>query len=434
MRRRILLIAVAVCALGIAVLFVPFSLLVRDQSRAEDLLELQRMAAVAAHRIPDPAFGVIEMPQLGDGESEHFYAVYDRTGRRVAGDGPVTADPVVAAALTQTAAAGVIGDEIIGAVALGPGGGEVTGAVRVTEPLAESLARTRDAIAGILGLALAAVAVAAAAGWWLFRRLLRPLDRLSSAARRLGDGDFTVTAPRSGLPELDQVAAAVDSAAERIGRLVERERAFSADASHQLKTPLAAAKVVVETELMVPRTDRTAVLHETLDALDRMTATVTQLLTLARDDHSARAPIPVDRLLTDAEQRWASAFHRAGRRLHVDDGAGVDVHASATALAHVLDVLLDNALQHGAGTATLTARRVSQGVAVTVADTGSVVRSADQMFHRRQPGAAGTGIGLALARTLADAEGARLRLQEPDPTTFELLLPTSPASPIQRRA
>jgi signal transduction histidine kinase len=272
------------------------------------------------------------------------------------------------------------------------------------------------------------------AGSWLFRRLLLPLDRLRSAAGRLGDGDFTVTAPRSGLPELDQVAAAVDSAAERIGRLVERERAFSADASHQLKTPLAAAKVVVETELMVPRADRTAVLHETLEALDRMTATVTQLLTLARDDHSARAPIPVDRLLTDAEQRWASAFHRAGRRLHVDDGAGVDVHASATALAHVLDVLLDNALHHGAGSVALAARRVAQGVVVTVADTGSVARSADQMFHRRQPGAGGTGIGLALARTLADAEGARLRLQEPDPTTFELLLPTSPASPIQRRA
>lgn len=256
MRRRILLTAVAVCALGIAVLFVPFALLVRDQNRNEDLLELQRMAAVAAHRLPDLAVGPPALDLLGDDEPTDRYSVYDRAGRRVAGDGPAVADPVLAAALAQTAAAGVVGDEIVGAVALGPGGGEVTGAVRVTEPLAESVARTRDTIAAILALALAAIGVAAVAGWWLFRRLLRPLDRLSNAARRLGDGDFTVTAPRSGLPELDWVAAAVDSAAARIGRLVERERAFSADASHQLKTPLAAAKVVVETELMVPRDDR----------------------------------------------------------------------------------------------------------------------------------------------------------------------------------
>lgn len=109
-----MLTAVAVCALGIAVLFVPFALLVRDQNRSEDLLELQRMAAVAAHRLPDPAAGPPALVLLGDGEPADRYSVYDRTGRRVAGDGPVTADPVVTAALAQAAAAGVVGDEIVG--------------------------------------------------------------------------------------------------------------------------------------------------------------------------------------------------------------------------------------------------------------------------------------------------------------------------------
>ncbi|GAA2553860.1 sensor histidine kinase [Pseudonocardia hydrocarbonoxydans] len=422
MRRRIVLTVVAVCVLGIAVLFVPLALVVGEQNRNEDLLELQRMAAVAAHRLPDLAASPFDADLLGDGEPDQRYAVYDAAGRKVAGDGPPAADPVVAAALADTAAAGTVGSEIVGAVATGPGGGTVTGAVRVAEPLADSVARTRNTIAMILGVALSAIGVAALAGALLVRRLLRPLDRLREAATRLGDGDFTVTAPRSGLHELDQVAAAVDSAASRIGRLVERERAFSADASHQLKTPLAAARVVVETELMVPRPDPTEALRETLEALERMNLTVTELLTLARDDHTTRTPVRIADLLADAERRWSTALRRSGRTLVVDTSSDAMVRVSAVALGHVLDVLLDNARGHGAGPVVVTTEPVAGGVAVAVADSGSLGATAG-LFHRRQAGASGTGIGLALARALAEAEGARLRLRSASPTTFELLIP-----------
>lgn len=434
MGRRILLTAVAVCALGVVVLFVPLALVVRDQNQHKDLLEQQRLAAVLAHQLPaDPAAvtgPISPAGQAGPADADHRYAVYDPAGRRVAGDGPATADPVVTEALTGVAAGGVVGSEIVGALATGPGGGVSTGVVRVAEPIQESVARTQATIAGMAALALGAIAVAAVAGRLLFRRLLRPLDQLRASATQLGDGDFTVTAPRSGMSELDQVAVAVDATATRIGELVGRERAFSADASHQLKTPLAAAKVVLETELLSPRPDPTAVLHETVGALDRMAATVDELLRLARDDHTGRARIRVDDVLADAGRRWAGgAYRQHGRLLRVVPAAAGHVHASQAALAHILDVLLDNALHHGTGTVTLAAVPAVGGVAVTVTDTGSLRTGTGELFGRRRSGADGTGIGLALAGALAEAEGARLRLRDRNPTTFELVLPTAgPAS------
>ena len=89
-------------------------------------------------------------------------------------------------------------------------------------------------------------------------------------------------------------------------------------------------------------------------------------------------------------------------------------------------MLLDNALRHGRGTVTLTAREAAQAIAVDVADEGRI-DAPDQLFVRRAPSASGHGIGLALARSLTEAEGGRLVLSSREPTTFTLLLPLVPA-------
>jgi signal transduction histidine kinase len=98
--------------------------------------------------------------------------------------------------------------------------------------------------------------------------------------------------------------------------------------------------------------------------------------------------------------------------------------ASAAAVRQILAVLVDNSVQHGAGTVTVTARDAGGALAVDVSDQGSgLAVPADQLFARRAPGASGHGIGLALARSLAEAEGGRLSVTRVAPPMFTLLVP-----------
>jgi signal transduction histidine kinase len=419
--RRVLLTVVAVCAVGVTVFFVPMALLVREQHRRTDVLEMQHLAAVAARSVP-VGVGATASWRPADPKRHHRYALYDAAGRRLTGAGPDPADPTVIRALRGALASGVTDSEIVAATALGVGT-EVTGAVRVAEPARQSAERTAASLAWMSALALGAVTVAALAGWWLLQRLLGPVATLRAAAERLGGGDFTVQIPATGLAELDDLGRALTLSAQRIGGLVVRERAFSADASHELRTPLAAVIVALETELLAPRPDRRAVLTEALEALMRLERTVADLLALARDAPDQRGELDLCELLDRLRGDWNPAYQDAGRALQVHCAQVPVVHASGVAVRHVLDVLVDNALRHGRGAVAVVAVPVPGGLTVTVTDAGPGPAHPATLFARRDPDATGTGIGLALARSLAEAEGARLRLRTGSPTTFEFLIP-----------
>src|SRR5205085_1699034 len=155
-------------------------------------------------------------------------------------------------------------------------------AIRAAEPIDvtnDQIERQRLAIALS---AAAAIAIAVLVGLWLSAVLSRPLARLRDAATRLGHGDFTVRAPRSGIAEADAAASALNDTAVRLEELVGRERTFSAHASHQLRTPLASLRLAVEAELAQPRSDATTALEEVLKETDRLEATIDDLLLLAR--------------------------------------------------------------------------------------------------------------------------------------------------------
>jgi signal transduction histidine kinase len=124
----------------------------------------------------------------------------------------------------------------------------------------------------------------------------------------------------------------------------------------------------------------------------------------------------------------ARTLAAAGRRLHVIADPGLPpVDASAAALRHGVDVLVDNAAEHGAGTVTVRARPAAGAWALDVSDEGPGPSAGDgDLFRRRSETATGRGIGLALARSLADAEGGRLVLSRPGPgPCFTLLLPAA---------
>ena len=94
---------------------------------------------------------------------------------------------------------------------------------------------------------------------------------------QLGDGDITIDMPRCNIPELDDTAQAMTATARRLDNLVARERSFSADASHQLRMPLAGLRAAIETEIEFPRPDQTEVLHESLVDIDRLEGTIAEV-------------------------------------------------------------------------------------------------------------------------------------------------------------
>ncbi len=419
MRGRIVGLAVAAAVLAIVLFGVPLAAGVVAYLIGDERAELERSADVAAISVAaDLASGrpVADLPRPAETMT---LAVYDASGARVTGDGPAAADGPVVAALDDPVA-GDAGDRLVVAVPV-TADGRARMVVRASSPRSEVYLR-----AGLVWLAMAGLAVLALGTVWALARrfaarLARPLEELADAARRLGDGDFSVRGPRSGVGEIDAVGAALDSTAARLGSLLDRERAFSADASHQLRTPLAGLRLELERALEDPARDPRDAVVAGIAAADRLQDTIEDLLALARDTPRATAVLDLDALLADARAHWRAT----GRELVIRrDPDAPPTAASSAAAREVITVLLDNAAAHGRGTVTLAVRDAGGALALDVADEGPAITAPEsELFVRRSPRAGGHGIGLALARSLAEAEGGRLRLTRPSPPTFTLLLP-----------
>jgi signal transduction histidine kinase len=423
--RRIFVTILAVTVLAVVLFGVPLAVIADRRIHDDAVIELQRDASAVAVGLPR-TLGAGDPIRLPAVESGTRMAVYDRAGHLLTGDGPATADAVVAATTDGRVHDGVVGSERVVAVPV-PGDEQSGGAIRAAEPRSEVRRRALLTFLAMAGVGVLAVAVAVAAGLLLGRRLTRPVRRLRDASVRLGQGDFTAAAPQSGVSELDEVADALNATAQRLGTVVERERSFAADASHQLRTPLASLRLALENELADPRPDPAVALCEALTDVDRLEETIERLLSLARDLPGDRGPVELDAVVRDAESRWHGLFASEHRPLRVDvDPRTGSVSASAAAVSTVLDVLLDNALRHGAGIVTISAGpALPAGALVVVGDEGEVTAPDEVLFARRSPEARDHGIGLALARSLAQAEGSRLLVSSRRPTAFELVLPAA---------
>jgi signal transduction histidine kinase len=278
--------------------------------------------------------------------------------------------------------------------------------LHATSSDAELARSVTSAWLGIGAVAVAVAGVAAGTAAWLAGRLARPLEALAVAARRLGEGDFSVRAPRSGLEEADGIAQALDGTAARLGRAVERSAAFTGDASHQLRTPLTALRLHLES-LAAAGADPAAV-EAALGEADRLEATIEDLTALTRVD-VPEVDVDLAELVRERLPSWEASAREWGRAVRLELLPVPAVQARPAALTQALAVLLDNALRHGEGTITV---RVAPArpdepdgaVRVCVADEGRAAEVADR------PG----GRGLPLARALIAAEGGRLTTSSAD--------------------
>jgi signal transduction histidine kinase len=420
MRRRLVLAIVGVAAGAVALFGVPLALVLDNAYRGDALLRLQR-DAVAVTRSVDlsgPAGDPVELPAVTGVQ----LSVYDRSTRRLAGDGPSRADATVAAALRTGRVADTQGGGWLTVAVPLLSGERVDGALRARRSSAEATGEAHEAWTLIAAIAAGVIAVAALAAVLAARRLAGPVERLAPAATRLGDGDFSARAPRAGIAEIDAVAGALDTTAQRLDDLLARERAFSTNASHQLRTPLAALRLDLESLALrasEPEVDRA------LEQVDRLEDTIDTMLAIARDAPTS-GRTDVGTLLRDSAARWHGPLAAAARPLRIGPvPAGCVARISPGAAREIVDVLLDNACRHGDGPVMVLVRATDATVAIEVRDEGSGFPEDSDPFARSHgaPDDDGHGLGLRLARSLAEAEGGRLSVTgRGDPTVLTLLL------------
>jgi signal transduction histidine kinase len=284
-------------------------------------------------------------------------------------------------------------------------------------------------LALVASLAGLAVAVAVALAMIQAKRLTQPLQELAGAADRLGSGDASPVGRRYGVPELDRVAERLDGSALRISELLAAEREFAADASHQLRTPLTALSMRLE-EMIAAAGQPDVVEEEGAAALlqtERLADVVSQLL--GRTHRPAGRPpalASIDDVVAQQVVEWDPAFRRKNRKLEVAGVKNLTAHVTPGMLSQVIATLLDNALVHGAGSVVIRTSLTPRSVVIEVRDEGKGVPPdlAPRIFERNvssRPG--GTGLGLALARSIAEDEGGQVVLVRPRPAVFAVFLP-----------
>jgi signal transduction histidine kinase len=403
MRGRILLAIVSIALVGVLVLGVPLAFFGR---RA-----VQRDVTVRADKEADSiGFALADRLDAGDPlppdmlarftAGGRYLVITDRNGRIVTAGVP-PADDAVVADIDATAGAHI----------------------RLFIPDGEVDHRETVVLVTVAVLALAGLVAAFGTGLVVSRRVTRPLDNLAATAIRLGDGDFAVRAAPTGLAEVDAVGSALNDGASRIARLLAAEREFSANASHQLRTPLTALRMRLEEIDRIADGDVRREAAAALTQVDRLDATITELLRLAREGNAGpTALLDLDRLARVHASHWDHVARRQHRRVVVESSGPAWAQASPGAAGHALDILLENALRHGGGTVTVVVHREDDASAsVDITDEGSgVPLGQESAIFERGVTDGGSGIGLALASDLVNAERGRLRLVSATPARFRI--------------
>ncbi|MEV8568081.1 ATP-binding protein [Streptomyces sp. NPDC051322] len=319
-----------------------------------------------------------------------------------------------------------LGTEPQGSVIRGTATGGRGEKISVEEPASTVTREVGRTLLIIAAVALLAIISAVLLAVRQANRLASPLTDLAETAERLGSGDPRPRHKRYAVPELDRVADVLDSSAERITRMLTAERRLAADASHQLRTPLTALSMRLEEITLTDDLD--TVKEEATIALtqvERLTDVVERLLTNSRDPRTGSAvTFDLDEVVKQQLQEWRPAYRSAGRAIVRSGKHGLRAVGTPGAVAQVMAALIENSLMHGGGTVAIRTRVTGTQTVVEVTDEGPGVppELGARIFERTISGRNSTGIGLAVARDLAEADGGRLEMLQQHPPVFALFL------------
>ncbi|WP_151524449.1 sensor histidine kinase [Serinicoccus kebangsaanensis] len=266
-----------------------------------------------------------------------------------------------------------------------------------------------------------------------------PLRQLAQRTDELASGGFALDPDarpgrlvepepfRSGIAEIDAVARVVDRHHNTFARALVFERSFAADASHQLRTPMAALLLRLEE---IAQSDDPAVARSeaeiAIGQVGRLTGVVDDLLQRTRAGHaSGGAVTAADAVVAGLDEEWTPAFEDRGRRIELSCERGVIVEASASVLSQVLNTLVENSLVHGRGDVAVRVYRSGPSAVFTVSDQGPGIPRdlARTIFDRGITTGDGTGLGLGVARETAESIGGRVELVHAFPPVFACYLP-----------
>jgi two-component system OmpR family sensor kinase len=319
----------------------------------------------------------------------------------------------------------------------------------------DSLDERSQTLASTLGVEIvgliAALIASCGVGYWVTGLALRPVEDLRRRAALIsGDDLIDERAPLPVSPvqdEIGRLGRTLNDMLDRIGlaqaaqrAALEQQRQFLADASHQLRTPVAIIKA--EVELAQSGTTQGDDLHAAMISIgeetDRLSRLTEQLLLLAAADEQqlslSREAVPLRQLLNEVADRARSRAQLQGRTITVNSEQ-TTIMADRQRLEYALGNLMDNALTHGAGDMALVGKRVGDAVTIEVRDHGAGF-SDNYLAHpfvRFAPTAStgrGTGLGLAIVQAIAEAHGGTVSVANDDGASVTLSLPRDPARPV----
>lgn len=456
-RARLVLAAAYLLAAVVVALAVPLALNVDRRATSELESDVVADAAVLSGRVANlvrigatnQLAAVVADATVGDDArtvvvNQSGVMLADSTGEAAAGEPFATTErPEFQAALggavdVRQRRSDTLGEDLLLVTVPVTDRGEVIGALRVSAPMGqvESSVRSSWLALGLIGLAVVAAGLVLA--WILAGSIARPVEKLRSAAGRLGRGELDARVEPEGPREIDELGRSFNRMAGEVSENLAAQRDFVANASHQLRTPLAGIKLRLE----AIRGEGGAAAQEAAKAeveLDRLSALVDDLLALARASSDQARPERVDlrEALRAAGRRWAEPAATAGHDLAVAEDAAGEAWAAPADVAHVLDNLIENAIRYSPPGARISVEPVHDDgrPGFVVSDTGPGIPPAERervfdRFYRGTGGRAtgpGTGLGLAIVAELAerwegsvellDGPGTRVRARFRAPAT-----------------